>query len=57
MYDILGAERGGPGGRRQGEAGHTPQDYLKFRNLIIKMLDYDPKSRITPYHALQVGVI
>ncbi|XP_067928016.1 dual specificity tyrosine-phosphorylation-regulated kinase 1A-like [Watersipora subatra] len=53
LHDILGADRGGPGGRRQGESGHTLQDYLKFRNLIIKMLDYDPKTRITPYHALQ----
>lgn len=29
------------------------QDYLKFKDLIIRMLDYDPKTRITPYHALQ----
>lgn len=29
------------------------QDYLKFKDLIIRMLDYDPKTRISPYHALQ----
>ena len=29
------------------------QDYLKFKDLVLRMLDYDPKSRITPYYALQ----
>ena len=28
-------------------------DYLKFKDLILRMLDYDPKTRITPYYALQ----
>ena len=28
-------------------------DYLKFKDIILRMLDYDPKSRITPYYALQ----
>jgi len=57
LHDILGADKGGPGGRRHGEAGHTLQDYLKFKDLIIRMLDYDPKSRVTPYYALQVSFI
>lgn len=46
-------ETGGPGGRRAGESGHTVADYLKFKDLILRMLDYDPKTRIQPYYALQ----
>lgn len=53
LHDILGVETGGPGGRRLGEPGHTVSDYLKFKDLILRMLDYDPKTRISPYHALQ----
>ncbi|XP_032243235.1 dual specificity tyrosine-phosphorylation-regulated kinase 1A isoform X2 [Nematostella vectensis] len=52
LHDILGCETGGPGGRRLGEAGHTLQDYLKFKDLILRMLDYDRKTRIVPYAAL-----
>ena len=54
LHDVIGAERGGPGGRRAGEAGHGLQDYLKFKDLIMRMLDLTPKNRITPYYALQV---
>lgn len=50
---ILGVDSGGPEGRRRGEPGHTVSDYLKFKDLILRMLDYDPKTRITPYYALQ----
>ncbi|XP_023027475.2 serine/threonine-protein kinase minibrain isoform X1 [Leptinotarsa decemlineata] len=53
LHDILGVDTGGPGGRRAGEIGHTPADYLRFKDLILRMLDYDPKTRIAPYHALQ----
>ena len=53
MHDIIGVETGGPGGRRLGEPGHSVSDYLKFKDLILRMLDFDPKSRITPYYALQ----
>ncbi|XP_056646825.1 serine/threonine-protein kinase minibrain isoform X1 [Diorhabda carinulata] len=53
LHDILGVETGGPGGRRTGEIGHTMSDYLKFKDLILRMLEYDPKTRITPYYALQ----
>jgi len=53
LHEILGVETGGPGGRRAGEAGHTISDYLKFKDLILRMLDFDPKNRITPYYALQ----
>jgi len=53
IHDILGVESGGPGGRRLNESGHSEQDYLKFKNLIVRMLTYDPKERITPFFALQ----
>uniref|UniRef100_A0A146LST5 dual-specificity kinase n=2 Tax=Lygus hesperus TaxID=30085 RepID=A0A146LST5_LYGHE len=53
LHDILGVENGGPGGRRLGEPGHSVSDYLKFKDLIYRMLDFDPKTRVTPYYALQ----
>uniref|UniRef100_A0A8C5M734 Dual specificity tyrosine-phosphorylation-regulated kinase 1A n=1 Tax=Leptobrachium leishanense TaxID=445787 RepID=A0A8C5M734_9ANUR len=53
LHIILGVETGGPGGRRAGESGHTVADYLKFKDLILRMLDYDAKTRIQPYYALQ----
>ncbi|GFN99347.1 dual specificity tyrosine-phosphorylation-regulated kinase 1a [Plakobranchus ocellatus] len=53
LHDVIGADTGGPGGRRTGEVGHTTADYLKFKDLILRMLEYDPKTRITPYYALQ----
>lgn len=53
LHSILGVEAGGPGGRRAGESGHAVADYLKFKDLVLRMLDYDPKTRIQPYYALQ----
>ncbi|KAH9637463.1 hypothetical protein HF086_012076 [Spodoptera exigua] len=45
LHDILGVEGGGPAARRRGEPGHS--------DLILRMLEYDPKQRVTPYYALQ----
>ncbi|XP_055694581.1 serine/threonine-protein kinase minibrain [Lutzomyia longipalpis] len=53
LHEVLGVETGGPGGRRSGEPGHSVSDYLKFKDLIFRMLEFDPKLRITPYYALQ----
>ncbi len=53
LADILGVDIGGPGGRRLGEPGHSIGDYLKFKDLVTRMLDYDAKTRITPRQALQ----
>ncbi|XP_063538806.1 serine/threonine-protein kinase minibrain isoform X3 [Cydia strobilella] len=53
LHDILGVEGGGPAARRRGEPGHSVSDYLKFKDLILRMLEYDPKQRVTPYYALQ----
>ena len=38
---------------RKGETGHTPNDYYKFKDLIMLMLDYDPETRIKPLDALR----
>ena len=35
-----------------GEPGHSEADYLKFLDLIEKMLEYDPEKRVKPYEAL-----
>ncbi|XP_065678729.1 dual specificity tyrosine-phosphorylation-regulated kinase 1A [Hydra vulgaris] len=53
LHDILGCDIGGPEGRRKNESGHSPQDYMKFKDIVLKMLEYDPKTRISPYQALQ----
>ena len=53
LGDILGVDTGGPGSIRQGEVGHSPSDYRKFKDLILRMLDYDPEMRIKPYDGLQ----
>lgn len=52
LNDTLGIEIGGPDGRRLNEAGHSVTDYLKLRDLISKMLQYDPAERITPFQAI-----
>lgn len=53
LADILGVNTGGPGGRRLNEPGHTVNDYLKFKDLIQRMLDYNPRNRIPPQAAQQ----
>lgn len=53
LRDIIGADTGGPQGRRITEAGHTLHDYLRFEDIILRMLTYDPKLRLTPTEALQ----
>lgn len=53
LRDILGSDVGGPQSRRLNEPGHSLQDYLKFEDVIIRMLNYDAKLRITPQDTLQ----
>jgi serine/threonine protein kinase len=53
LSEILGVTTGGPGGRRIGETGHSVMDYLKFKDLLEKMLQFDPAKRITSVNALQ----
>jgi dual specificity tyrosine-phosphorylation-regulated kinase 1 len=51
LSEVLGVETGGPDGRRLNEPGHSVTDYLKLKDLITKMLTYDPAERITPFQA------
>ncbi|KAK6037797.1 kinase domain protein [Cooperia oncophora] len=53
LHDILGVTSGGPNGRRAGESGHSVEEYSKFKDLIKRMLTYDPKTRISPYYAVR----
>ncbi|KAI1725547.1 protein kinase domain-containing protein [Ditylenchus destructor] len=53
LTDIIGVHTGGPYGRRFGEPGHSVEDYLKFKDLIQKMLEYDPRARVSPYYAVR----
>lgn len=53
LHEILGVTSGGPGGRRLGEPGHSVEDYSKFKDLIKRMLTYDPKQRISPYYVVR----
>ncbi|ESN96202.1 hypothetical protein HELRODRAFT_68132, partial [Helobdella robusta] len=53
LSEILGVFTGGPEGRRQGELGHSVEDYLHFLDLVLKMLQLNPKNRIKPDEALQ----
>ncbi|VDO18568.1 unnamed protein product [Heligmosomoides polygyrus] len=53
LHDILGVTSGGPNGRRAGESGHSVEEYSKFKDLVKRMLTYDPKARISPYYAVR----
>ncbi|CAN0455716.1 unnamed protein product, partial [Hapterophycus canaliculatus] len=52
LADVVGVYSGGPSGRRDGEAGHDPVTYELFVNLVERMLDQRPETRITPAEAL-----
>eukprot|EP01064_Diplonema_japonicum_P038125 TRINITY_DN9131_c0_g1_i1.p1 TRINITY_DN9131_c0_g1~~TRINITY_DN9131_c0_g1_i1.p1 ORF type:complete len:456 (+),score=75.82 TRINITY_DN9131_c0_g1_i1:75-1442(+) len=53
LEEVLGANKGGPLGRRKGQPGHSPEDYKMFIDLINLILKYDPSERITPTEALK----
>lgn len=47
LHEILGVETGGPGGRRAGEPGHAPCDYLKFKgNPTLKPVYNEQSSSV-----------
>ena len=52
---ILGVETGGPHNKLGTENimdGHSIVDYLKFEDLVRRLLDWSPETRITPAEAL-----
>ncbi|KAI9590669.1 probable serine/threonine-protein kinase dyrk1 [Glossina fuscipes] len=53
LHNILGIDIGRSGGKRTDESEHSMTDYLKFNDLILRMLEFDPNIRVTPYYALQ----
>lgn len=53
LHSILGAESGGPGGRRRGEPGHSEGNYALFADFIKRTLTYSPTKRIRPEEALR----
>ncbi|TYZ60821.1 hypothetical protein PybrP1_012601 [[Pythium] brassicae (nom. inval.)] len=52
LAEIVGAHTGGPGSIRRTREDHTPEDYRLFLDLLQRMLDYNPATRITPAEAL-----
>ena len=45
LSEVVGVYTGGPSGRRDGEAGHDPQTYSLFVDLVGRMLDQRPETR------------
>ncbi|CAN0376803.1 unnamed protein product, partial [Ectocarpus sp. 13 AM-2016] len=45
LSEVVGVFSGGPSGRREGEAGHDPETYGLFVNLVERMLDQRPETR------------
>ena len=51
LHEILGVETGGPGGRRAGEPGHAPCDYLKFKgNPTLKPVYNEQSSSVHVFY-------
>lgn len=53
LDEILGTNTGGPFGRRKNEPGHSPDEYNKFKDLIQRMLDYNPVKRLCAAEAMR----
>ncbi|CAM9177341.1 unnamed protein product, partial [Discosporangium mesarthrocarpum] len=53
LSEIVGVNTGGPQGRREGEPSHDPATYRLFVDLVERMLDQRPETRIKPTEALQ----
>lgn len=45
LPEVVGMCTGGPNGRREGEAGHDPDSYALFVDLVERMLDHRPETR------------
>uniref|UniRef100_A0A915KIL4 Dual specificity tyrosine-phosphorylation-regulated kinase mbk-1 n=1 Tax=Romanomermis culicivorax TaxID=13658 RepID=A0A915KIL4_ROMCU len=56
LHDILSIDQRCSRQREKGYAQENApdyEDYLRYKDIVMRMLDYDPKLRITPYYALQ----
>ena len=52
ISDLIGTNSDGPRGLRRGEIGHSKANYEQFEDLLRKLLDFDPETRIKPADAL-----
>lgn len=53
LDEVIGVYTHGPQGRRAKDPGHTVERYEEFRDLIARMLIYNPEERITAAEALR----
>ena len=53
LHDIIGTTVGGPRGCRKGQPGHSREDYALFYDFLVKILDYDPATRLSCQDALR----
>ena len=52
MSDLIGMNTEGPRGLRRGEIGHSKANYEQFEDLLLKLLTFDPETRIKPGEAV-----
>ncbi|GET87112.1 protein kinase, putative [Leishmania tarentolae] len=53
LEEILGVHKGGPRGCRAGQPGHDEAAYKVFCDFIRKLLQYDPRKRVSCQQAIQ----
>ncbi|CAG9571272.1 putative protein kinase [Leishmania major strain Friedlin] len=53
LEEILGVHKGGPRGCRAGQPGHDEAAYEVFCDFIHKLLQYDPRKRVSCQQAIQ----
>lgn len=53
LEEILGVHKGGPRGCRAGQPGHDEGAYEVFCDFIHKLLQYDPRKRVSCQQAIQ----
>ncbi|KAG5509417.1 hypothetical protein JKF63_06727 [Porcisia hertigi] len=53
LEEILGVHKGGPRGCRAGQPGHDEATYQIFCDFILKLLQYDPRKRVSCQQAIQ----
>ena len=50
---MIGTNTDGPRGLRRGETGHTKANYEQFEDLLRRLLDFDPETRMKPSEAME----
>ena len=52
IADLIGMNTEGPRGLRRGEIGHGKASYEQFADLLLKLLTFDPETRLKPTEAI-----